>query len=136
MNIVKYASAAAAAGWINVEAYDTSSPNCTGLSSGYASYATGVCLLGTTGSYQYQATVTTDASKVSIVKYTFTNYTDTVCQTVNKVISLSYAEGSCVVRTPLSSGDFNFPYYYTYAVYSYTSGSIPVLPPYPGVVKT
>lgn len=121
-------------GWINVETYDSFSQTCNGVSSGFASYATGLCLLGTVGSYQYQATVHTDAF-TSSVTYTYTNYTDTTCTTPDKTLSFSFTEYECTLRTPVSSGDFNFPHYYTYAKYWYTVGASKPVPPYSGVVK-
>lgn len=127
---------ASSKGWINVKAYDAYSPTCDGLSSGYASYATGVCLLGKYGSYKYVASTSPLGLGDVKISYTYTNYTDTACAVVDKVLSYSFTEGACTLRTPVSSDDFNFPHYYTYAEYTYTAGSAPTNPPYSGVVKT
>ena len=120
--------------WITITGYND--PTCSLPSSGWLSYACGVCSPLSPDVY-YKLTCSQESASIN---YVFANYTSSDC-TTGLIYSQSHhlvPDNVCLVRNAqnnsVESAGFNQPFY-GHAKYTLVTGSTPPTPPYGGYMK-
>ena len=122
----------AAKSWITITAY--SDKNCTQLSSGWVTYACGVCVRSGDKANYYKFACSQSEGTIT---YAYNSYNSSTCSHLNQSYTPSVkASSTCITRNPghnpVEQGDLSYSFYYPYAKYTLITGKIPPAPPSSG----
>ena len=134
-NSVSVSSSNKLSGYLTVNTYKDAS--CKDSITGFASYACGVCIVSTTGSYEFTCSQSSDQ-----ITYTFANYSDAACtHRMYNYQSSPLPVAACSTRSPIGGLGKSDVFansvngVYDHAVYSLVVGSAPPTPPIAGQLK-
>lgn len=122
-------------GYLTVRTYKDAS--CSGIATGFVSYACGVCIPSATGFYKF-----TCSQSSNQISYTFSSYLDSDCSSIiNNYQASPLIVATCSTRSPiggLGKSDVfanSIDGIYDHAMHTLVVGSFPPTPPIAGQLK-